>query len=1429
MKRLLFLLILSFFSIQANAGSCSDGSDPVKSVSDDGTYFVFKCGGNNNKDKKTKEVEKKPVKTSSNTAKKTPSINGKPKALEMVSSLVGKFNIKKLSENSNQNVSAFSSITNKFDINQDGHDDLILGNTTLNIDGRNQLNEFSKPVILFWDNDTEEYIVDIEVQKTLPLLYFPRRIHGSINPTTGLTHLFIADTGLDLANYDFSSANLPPNCGAQNHLITYDPSSKKVTKILLPKLWDYTHALATADLNGDKITDYVVLNSPYIKYPQKCLFKGAEYTNGSYILYSNKNGSFDKVNIELNYKGYSKIPTITSAIVIVDDNKDTFLLLGSEDPGNSIYALKQESKNSFTETSRVSAPTIMNSNGKSGAYSEVLHADIDGDGTKEVVASVNNSNWTGRYIQLLNFNNGQLRDRSEDVVQSNPANNVSDWCHHLFFNEKTAWNKPILTCTNLTPTIKSRGYFYNWDENKLQPLKIKSKNKEPWEKEQLEKWVREIFPVTINQKNVYVGHGLTGERKVNGDSFYDIKEYYLIEPSKPPKKILAPSSTFDGSYDFKLSLTNPEGRSWSPGGGLIDIKNGVLNVSNKGRILRDVDSTIDKFDSFKGQVDKNGDFTATFEFNACGPGDCEEKLIALKGNINNNNKLSGIFLNKVIAFELTKKIDILKEKDKKTQSEENELFKNIKSSDALDGYYSFTLVQSPMTQLGGGSLEINNGIVTITQDSKGIVSPSYDSFEGRINKNGDIKAIFYFHLCSGCEDKLVEFDGNLNKKKLSGKYNDSQIYFYLTSKKGEVTKVKKEIIKVNAENKQTIEIAIPKNSRTWDYPFLAFDKYEAKGSKDYYQFKSNLKEDKDVLKDLKNNHKTGLISYLLFEDNKIVIDESDIPIKVQGDNIIDGLLPSHSMGKSLVSYVTGHAICEGYIKSVNERLTGWDVIENTLYNNQVLIDLLNMAAGDQEYIGERLGEEDNYLIKSKVNGNKIPLKKIMGSDLLNSKKSNPVYNYSALTTHVILNYVLHKSGDEILDKVFSDHVKVKNSVYFTKTPVVGNEQSARYSFYATRYDYLRIAKAMMDDWNSDNCVGKYLKTVYDRRILKNDNTKIPNSVGLYSQKYGGQFHFDMFGINKTRKILGMSGFAGQEILIDVDNEKIIVVNTLLKKYDWKKIVYERIKNVQPHSGAIKKIKEVIKVETKKVETSDSDPAVSKVIEVTHGDKLIVNIAEPHELAGSNIKISLKDIDTPDATRSCPKQLELGVKVRDYVAQKLENASSIKLTNFRKTNTKIIAQVVVDGVDLGEELVSKGYASKEYGHWKPYFCSALSATNQADQYRDTDEKKAIFWYERSIILDPDGSKNQESHFLLSKMYSNFGNADKSLENLKKSASLEWVPAMEELGSSYLNGSFVKKDSNQGKKWLKKAFDKGSQRAEDIYCGSLPKAKQKTCKF
>jgi hypothetical protein len=45
MKKLFLLSILSLLSAQSFAGSCPDGSDPVKSISADGTYFVYNCGG----------------------------------------------------------------------------------------------------------------------------------------------------------------------------------------------------------------------------------------------------------------------------------------------------------------------------------------------------------------------------------------------------------------------------------------------------------------------------------------------------------------------------------------------------------------------------------------------------------------------------------------------------------------------------------------------------------------------------------------------------------------------------------------------------------------------------------------------------------------------------------------------------------------------------------------------------------------------------------------------------------------------------------------------------------------------------------------------------------------------------------------------------------------------------------------------------------------------------------------------------------------------------------------------------------------------------------------------------------------------------------------------------------------------------------------
>ena len=57
MKKLLILLIFSFFSLPSYAGSCPDGSDPVKSISADGTYFVYNCAGSGLRRLLIKEVK----------------------------------------------------------------------------------------------------------------------------------------------------------------------------------------------------------------------------------------------------------------------------------------------------------------------------------------------------------------------------------------------------------------------------------------------------------------------------------------------------------------------------------------------------------------------------------------------------------------------------------------------------------------------------------------------------------------------------------------------------------------------------------------------------------------------------------------------------------------------------------------------------------------------------------------------------------------------------------------------------------------------------------------------------------------------------------------------------------------------------------------------------------------------------------------------------------------------------------------------------------------------------------------------------------------------------------------------------------------------------------------------------------------------------
>jgi hypothetical protein len=339
------------------------------------------------------------------------------------------------------------------------------------------------------------------------------------------------------------------------------------------------------------------------------------------------------------------------------------------------------------------------------------------------------------------------------------------------------------------------------------------------------------------------------------------------------------------------------------------------------------------------------------------------------------------------------------------------------------------------------------------------------------------------------------------------------------------------------------------------------DVYEVKPSKKPYKFKSKLKEDKYIDKQL---NKTSLISYLRFEDNKITIDKFTPEDRFGKFINQDTKLRSMSVGKTMASYVAGHAICGGYIDSINSRLNDWPLIENTLYYDQKLFDLLNMQAGDEKYVWS-----SDFLLGSSFEDGADGHTKDISQYITyfkNSKKGKSEFNYSAFATQLILNYVLFKTGDDfekILEKTFNKKAKIKDSVIFWKVKNSSKEKgNANIMFYATRYDYLRIAKAMLNDWQKDTCVGKYLKTIFENRISKDNDKKRQRGDRTqwnFASGYAGQFQTHYKGISKKRAVMGMHGRSGQHIVIDFERSRIVVTNALYEDFNYKKIVYDPIK------------------------------------------------------------------------------------------------------------------------------------------------------------------------------------------------------------------------------------------------------------------------------
>ena len=341
-----------------------------------------------------------------------------------------------------------------------------------------------------------------------------------------------------------------------------------------------------------------------------------------------------------------------------------------------------------------------------------------------------------------------------------------------------------------------------------------------------------------------------------------------------------------------------------------------------------------------------------------------------------------------------------------------------------------------------------------------------------------------------------------------------------------------------------------------------------KGNHD--DFKINALENEYLSKQMQTS---SILSYLYMDRGMIKYEEKSPKQRlggVYGDNT---QYLSNSVGKSIVSYLVGHAICDGIIDSIDQKLNDWPLIKGTLYEGQSLIDLLNMNAGDAKYVSDADG-----LISSGRWYNTYSVKSFADRELKSSKaipKSTRKHHYNGLVTNVILNYLVHKTDYEIqefLNSVFQDKVKIQYEVsmrfnkfertdggQMTKIVMPIQDGTAQYTFYITRYDFLRVANAMLNDWKNDSCVGKYLKTLAKRKIPQKRYMEKNKGYRFSYKSYAGQFHLDYRGL-ENRNIFGMDGYGGQTLMIDFDKSRIIGISTVHTDYDFEGLVLNVMRN-----------------------------------------------------------------------------------------------------------------------------------------------------------------------------------------------------------------------------------------------------------------------------
>lgn len=114
--------------------------------------------------------------------------------------------------------------------------------------------------------------------------------------------------------------------------------------------------------------------------------------------------------------------------------------------------------------------------------------------------------------------------------------------------------------------------------------------------------------------------------------------------------------------------------------------------------------------------------------------------------------------------------------------------------------------------------------------------------------------------------------------------------------------------------------------------------------------------------------------------------------------------------------------------------------------------------------------------------------------------------------------------------------------------------------------------------------------------------------------------------------------------------------------------------------------------------------VDEVTSIYDGDTFRVNINAWSAIVGHRVPVRVKGIDTPELRGKCQYEKELARKAKQHTVQLLRDAKKIELQNINRGKYfRILADVSIDGQDLGESLIENRLAVRYYGNSKVSWC------------------------------------------------------------------------------------------------------------------------------